>query len=331
MSRLRFAAALAGGWLLTGCTVAVAQTATERCEAAIRTLNADSAGSGRAAIEKDATALIKAYGCDAGDKQVALRAASRRLTELALADSKTGASRDETLARLATARRAAQTWQTLVALADLSAAARDFAVATQTYQAALNDMAEPHGGEPPVPADRRAWAYQRANETQMLAPDQQAPPTRDRTPGGLDQVFNQPSGERGIEVHPRFLPVTFEFDSADMTQQGRTVAERWAETIRGATINGIVVVGHADPRGTDARNDELSARRAETLATFLEANGFAGRIVAVGMGRRCPVQFSTAASYTRDEQFQIMRRVEVMPGSMLPAEYCHGQVATRSH
>jgi outer membrane protein OmpA-like peptidoglycan-associated protein len=331
MRALCFAAALAGACLLSGGPAAVAQTAAERCEAAIRALDAYTAGSDRVAIEADATALIKAYGCDPDAKHAALRAASRRLTELALAGSTAGASGDETLARLTAARRISQTWQTLVALADLLTAAHDFATATQAYQAALNDMAEPQGGEPPVPADRRAWAYQRANETQMLAPDEQAPRTRAGTPGGLDQIFDRQSADRGIRLWPRYLPVTFQSDSADITPQGRVVAERWVEAIRSSGVTSILVVGHADPRGTDARNDELSARRATTLAMFLRANGFAGQIVAAGMGRRCPVEFSSADGYTQDQQFQIMRRVEVMPGARLPAEYCHGQVAVTAH
>jgi outer membrane protein OmpA-like peptidoglycan-associated protein len=322
------AAAFAVGWLAAALP-ADAATPAERCANAIQSLESDAAGQDHALIESDGAALINAYGCPAGDKQHALRAASRRLTELALTASRAGAPIEETYGRLVAARRVAATWQALIALGDALTASHDYAAATQAYQSAMNDMDDTHADEPGAPEQRMAWARQRANETQMLAPNEQAPPTRGGDLGGLDRDFAGPA-DRGIKVTPRFLPVTFEFNRAEMTPAGREVAERWAETVRTAKPGSIAVIGHADPRGSDARNDTLSVERAKTLSSFLKANGFPGEIVAYGLGRRCPVRFTADAPYSPEEQLQIMRRVEIVPGTQLPEGYCNGQAAVRA-
>jgi hypothetical protein len=51
---------------------------------------------------------------------------------------------------------------------------------------------------------------------------------------------------------------------------------RW-DSLRAGTFSDLLLVGHTDPRGSDARNDALSVRRAEVLA-FLRASGFNGTI-----------------------------------------------------
>lgn len=309
--------------LMSGTPAARAADQPQRCIEAARSLAAAIAGSRYEAIESAASAYAHQYGCDDVEGEWRRRIASDRLTSLALADSKNGADDERTRTRLRAARGISPTWRTLLALADTAFAARDFANATRLYQQVLNDMAEPHASEDPVPAEQRAFAWQRANETQMLAPDAIAPLTRGGAAGGLDLALA--ADDRGVVVTPRFLPVTFVFDSVEMTEQGRAYAEHWLESIRGAGELTLVMTGHADPRGTDARNESLSFDRAKSLAAFLIARGFRGTIRPFGFGRRCPVVFSDGANYTLEQQYQIMRRVEVVAGTQLPPHYCRGQ------
>jgi outer membrane protein OmpA-like peptidoglycan-associated protein len=84
------------------------------------------------------------------------------------------------------------------------------------------------------------------------------------------------------------------------------------------------MAGHADPRGTDSHNDLLSARRAKALEMFLKSKGLQADVVPLGYGAHCPVEFSSAL-YSIEEQYRILRRVEVMPGNQLTPGYCHGK------
>jgi len=43
-----------------------------------------------------------------------------------------------------------------------------------------------------------------------------------------------------------------------MTEDGKAIADRWWESVRSGTLPALVLVGHADQRGSDAYNDKLS-------------------------------------------------------------------------
>ncbi len=69
----------------------------------------------------------------------------------------------------------------------------------------------------------------------------------------------------------------------------------------------VLVVGHTDSTGSDAYNQSLSERRADSARTFLIGAGLeAGRVVAVGRGEMEPI----ASNDTTDGR-QMNRRVEV--------------------
>jgi outer membrane protein OmpA-like peptidoglycan-associated protein len=66
-------------------------------------------------------------------------------------------------------------------------------------------------------------------------------------------------------------------------------------------------------------------RRAEVLARFLRASGFTSTIRTLGFGKRCPLTFSSGANYTPEQQWQILRRVEVIAGKDVPSGQCRGE------
>jgi outer membrane protein OmpA-like peptidoglycan-associated protein len=308
--------------LLLLATPAAADTAAERCVAALHKLDAAIGARDRSAIETAGNAAIVLPGCDDGERGRLRRLASLTLTELA-SSARGGEPAADYLARLTAARRIGQVWETLLALADLQFAAGDYRSASLGYQEAFTAMNEAYPDEPKPPRETVAWTYQRAAETQMLAPEI-APPKRDGSPGGVDAVL-LPGGSRNLDVVARPLPVTFEPDSEAMTADGKVFAAQWWDSLRAGTFSDLLLVGHTDPRGTDARNDPLSVRRAEVLAQFLRASGFNGTIRTLGFGKRCPVKFSSGANYTPDQQWQILRRVEVIADKELPAGLCSGQ------
>lgn len=71
----------------------------------------------------------------------------------------------------------------------------------------------------------------------------------------------------------------------------------------------LVVAGHADPLGESDHNEELSQRRAETVAAFIAEHGGVGKntLVVEGRGEREPIVPATAPL----EQQRFNRRVEI--------------------
>jgi outer membrane protein OmpA-like peptidoglycan-associated protein len=114
---------------------------------------------------------------------------------------------------------------------------------------------------------------------------------------------------RGVTVN---LPsVNFEFDSADLSRDGRDRVNQIANIIkRDAPNRRITVEGHAsrESAAAEAYNQRLSERRANTVAGALERNGVNGQnISSQGLGTRAPV-----ASNDTESGRQQNRRVEVI-------------------
>jgi outer membrane protein OmpA-like peptidoglycan-associated protein len=114
---------------------------------------------------------------------------------------------------------------------------------------------------------------------------------------------------RGVMVN---LPnVNFQFDSADLTPDGRSKVDQIANIInRDAPNRRIVVEGHAsrESAAAEAYNQRLSERRASTVADALQRDGVNGRnISSQGLGTRAPV-----ATNDTESGRQQNRRVEVI-------------------
>jgi outer membrane protein OmpA-like peptidoglycan-associated protein len=114
---------------------------------------------------------------------------------------------------------------------------------------------------------------------------------------------------RGVAVN---LPsVNFQFDSADLTPDGRDRVNQIASILnRQASNRRIAVEGHAsrESAAQEAYNQRLSERRAETVADALGRDGVqTSQISSRGLGTRSPI----ASNETEDGRQQ-NRRVEVV-------------------
>ncbi len=115
--------------------------------------------------------------------------------------------------------------------------------------------------------------------------------------------------DRGVAVN---LPsVNFQFDSANLTPEGRDRVRQIASIVsRQASGRNIAIEGHASKERADqeAYNQQLSERRAQTVAGELEYDGVsAGRVTSRGLGTRSPI----ASNDTEDGRNR-NRRVEVI-------------------
>jgi outer membrane protein OmpA-like peptidoglycan-associated protein len=114
---------------------------------------------------------------------------------------------------------------------------------------------------------------------------------------------------RGVMVN---LPsVNFQFDSAELTPDGRGRVDQIASIVkRDAANRRIAVEGHAsrESAAQEAYNQRLSERRADTVADALARDGVKNsQISSHGLGTRSPI-----ASNDNEEGRRQNRRVEVI-------------------
>ena len=133
----------------------------------------------------------------------------------------------------------------------------------------------------------------------------------DGVPDYRDQCPNTPAG---VEVNALGCPdsvvlkeVNFEFDSAQLTSNARSVLNGVAERLVSNPDVRVSIEGHTDSRGSDEYNKNLSQERAESVASYLASQGVdANRMRAVGYGEERPI----ASNETEEGRFQ-NRRVEL--------------------
>lgn len=122
------------------------------------------------------------------------------------------------------------------------------------------------------------------------------------------------SGEAGVELggcQPGqtlvLQGVNFEFDRATLTVNAKTILDQVASALTDAPQIRVEVGGHTDARGSDAYNQELSDRRAQSVVDYLVSQGIAPeRLQATGYGETAPV-----ADNETDEGRELNRRVEL--------------------
>ncbi len=73
----------------------------------------------------------------------------------------------------------------------------------------------------------------------------------------------------------------------------------------------VVLTGHADERGSEAFNLELSRDRLDAVADYLKANGFTGNLMLVPKGSSEPYQGVDRSRLDRHTLWQLDRRVEL--------------------
>lgn len=83
--------------------------------------------------------------------------------------------------------------------------------------------------------------------------------------------------------------IYYQFDKAVLTDSSRVALDRLATLLKENPNVTIELGAHCDYRGTDAYNDRLSQRRAESVVSYLVSAGIApARLTAKGYGKRMP-------------------------------------------
>jgi outer membrane protein OmpA-like peptidoglycan-associated protein len=101
--------------------------------------------------------------------------------------------------------------------------------------------------------------------------------------------------------------ITFAFNDASLQSQFYPVLDEVARTLSEYNQTVVEVAGHTDNVGSDAYNQELSVRRANSVAAYLQSHGvMQQRLITVGAGESRPI----ASNDTEDGRAQ-NRRVEI--------------------
>ncbi len=134
---------------------------------------------------------------------------------------------------------------------------------------------------------------------------------------GIRYAFNQPAPPPPLVEAPapaapsmpsRTYLVFFDWDRADLTDRARQVVAEAARATSRVQVTRIEVAGHTDASGTPRHNQELSIRRAQTVASELVRLGVARQAITVqGFGESRPLV--QTADGVREPQ---NRRVEIV-------------------
>ncbi len=101
--------------------------------------------------------------------------------------------------------------------------------------------------------------------------------------------------------------VHFEFNSATLTSEAKSILDDVAQTINARADASITVEGHTDSSGPDVYNQFLSEQRADSVKNYLVSKGVSVGITAIGRGEGSP-----AYSNDTKEGRSANRRVEVL-------------------
>lgn len=195
-------------------------------------------------------------------------------------------------------------WRSYAALGRIAWQEGAYEEAALNFQKALNELAE---GDQTHEADTQEIAeiYQLATAALALS-DQviNLPVTRAGTPPAML------TGKiRGFEVEEVPLPITFEYNATTFDAAGLNYANALVNHLLQTNPVSVNLGGHTDPVGGEDFNMDLSAQRAEALASYIRAAGYEGEIITTAYGEsRLPAP-PPGIEAGSEEHHRIARRV----------------------
>ena len=89
----------------------------------------------------------------------------------------------------------------------------------------------------------------------------------------------------------------FDFDKSVLKPEGKAKLDDLVSKLQGMNLEVIIAVGHTDAIGSDAYNQKLSVRRAESVKAYLVSKGIeSNRVYTEGKGKKQPVADNKSAA-----------------------------------
>jgi len=162
-----------------------------------------------------------------------------------------------------------------------------------------------------------AFAAGCATEPPQPEPKPAPPPTPKPAPPPEPKPAPTPAPEKPKPAPEKPKPVAekitfaadvfFDFDKAVIKPEGKSKLDDVTNKVKGINLEVVIAIGHADSTGSDAYNQRLSVRRAESVKAYLVSRGLEGnRVYTEGKGEKQPV----ADNKTREGRAK-NRRVEI--------------------
>jgi outer membrane protein OmpA-like peptidoglycan-associated protein len=266
--------------------IKAAEVDRERARADVSTLEAQNARAEANSQRAQAAMALQ----QAGSAQRQAGAAQQQASAAQQQASAAQQQADEAARQAAASRAQAATSQSLAAASQSQAALAQSQAAESQSQAALSrSQAAESQSQSAVFRAQAESAEARAADLQRQLADLEAQKT-----------------ERGRVV--TLGDVLFEFNRADVKPAAQVQLGKLADFLRQYPERRVLIEGYTDNVGSAAYNDQLSAKRAESIRTQLVLLGAsADRIGSAGYGKDYPV-----ASNTTDTNRALNRRVEVI-------------------
>jgi len=140
------------------------------------------------------------------------------------------------------------------------------------------------------------------------APKPAPPPPPKPAPAPAEKPKPAPEKPKPVAEKVTFAAdVLFDFDKSVIKPEGRSKLDDIASKAKGVNLEVVIAIGHADSIGSDAYNQRLSVRRAESVKAYMVSKGLeANRVYTEGKGEKQPV----ANNKTKDGRAK-NRRVEI--------------------
>ena len=103
-----------------------------------------------------------------------------------------------------------------------------------------------------------------------------------------------------------------------MTPNGDKAAQLLADYLRITKPHAVALSGHADSRGPEGYNLELSRRRLAAIEQFVRAAGYEGGLKLVPLGETVPYRLVDRSKLTVEQRYQLDRRVELQVTGLTP-------------
>lgn len=126
----------------------------------------------------------------------------------------------------------------------------------------------------------------------------------------VEQMIEQARvGEARPSIRP--VPITFVFREATFTEEGRRAVQLLSQYLELQKPAAITLSGHADERGSDQLNIELSRERLAAVARQLREGGYTGKLDLLPKGKSEPYAGIDRRAVPREQAWQLDRRVEL--------------------
>jgi len=139
-------------------------------------------------------------------------------------------------------------------------------------------------------------------------PAPKPPPPPEPKPRAVEAPKPAPEKPKPVAEKVTFAAdVLFDFDKAVVKPEGKSKLDDISNKTKGVNLEVVIAIGHADSVGSDAYNQRLSVRRAESVKAYLVSKGVeANRVYTEGKGEKQPV----ADNKTKEGRAK-NRRVEI--------------------